>query len=80
MELVEKLYLFQCINLEVFDMNYYVLYRTETLEFLSYLAEDIVEIYPLLPGQSISTNFLNFDAIPYPNDVVIQNDGSVIKH
>jgi hypothetical protein len=61
-------------------MKYYVLYNSENLKSISFLAEDIVDRYVPIEGQSVSKNGVEFDGIPYFDQITIQADGTIIKN
>jgi|688.fasta_scaffold1794733_1 hypothetical protein len=61
-------------------MNYYLLYNSEDLKPISFLAEDIVDRYVPIEGQFVSKNGVELDGIPYFDQITIQADGTIIKN
>jgi hypothetical protein len=60
-------------------MKYYLLYKTEDLSPISFLADDIIDRYTPAEGQSISVNSVDFEEVPYLHEISINSEGTLVK-
>jgi|9_EtaG_2_1085328.scaffolds.fasta_scaffold16256_2 hypothetical protein len=58
-------------------MNCYILYKTDDKTVLSFIAQDIHEQYVPAEGQSVTSNYLEFekDELPDMNKVMVDENG-----
>jgi len=59
----------------------YILYKEDDKTVLSFIAEDILDDYIAADGQSVTSNYLEFeeDEIPYMHKVMV-DENNLAKH